>query len=51
MIGMLAGPRAQEQAFAEGRGPDPAVYNVDTPTFAANAQGIAAGDEESDPLQ
>jgi hypothetical protein len=51
MIGMLAGPRAQEQAFSEGRGPDPAVYNVDTPTFAANALGIAAGDEESDPLQ
>jgi hypothetical protein len=35
MIGMLAGVRAQEQAFAEGRGPDPATFNVDTPTNAA----------------
>jgi len=51
MIAMLAGPRVQEQAFAEGRGPDPATFNVDTPTFAANALGVAAGDEESDPLQ
>jgi hypothetical protein len=51
MIGMLAGPRAQEQAFAEGRGPDPATFNVDTPTFAANALGVASGDEDADPLQ
>src|SRR5258708_31977961 len=28
MIGMLAGVRAQEVAFAEGRGPDPATTNV-----------------------
>ena len=32
MLGMLAGVRAQELAFAEGRGPDPATTNVDTPT-------------------
>ena len=51
MIGMLAGPRVQEQAFAEGRGPDPATFNVDTPTFAANALGVASGDEDADPLQ
>jgi hypothetical protein len=35
MLGMLAGVRAQEVAFAEGRGPDPATTNVDTPTNAA----------------
>jgi hypothetical protein len=51
MIGMLAGPRAQEQTFAEGRGPDPATFNVDTPTFAANTLGVASGDEDADPLQ
>jgi hypothetical protein len=35
MIAMLAGVRSQELAFAEGRGPDPATTNVDTPTNAA----------------
>ena len=35
MVGMLAGVRAQEVAFGEGRGPDPARSNVDTPTNAA----------------
>jgi hypothetical protein len=35
MIGMLAGVRSQEIAFTEGRGPDPATTNVDTPTNAA----------------
>jgi hypothetical protein len=35
MVGMLAGVRAQEVAFAEGRGVDPATTNVDTPTNAA----------------
>jgi hypothetical protein len=45
MIGMLAGVRAQEVAFAEGRGPDPATTNVDTPTNAA------LDDEDLDDLQ
>jgi hypothetical protein len=45
MIGMLAGVRAQETAFAEGRGPDPATTNVDTPTNAA------LDDEDLDDLQ
>jgi hypothetical protein len=27
MLGLLAGARAEEQAFAEGRGPDPATLN------------------------
>lgn len=35
MLGMLAGVRAQETAFSEGRGVDPATTNVDTPTNAA----------------
>jgi hypothetical protein len=51
LIGALAGARAKEQAFAEGRGPDPATSNVSTPTNSANALGIAAGDEDEDPLQ
>lgn len=28
MIGLLAGMRAAENAFAEGRGPDPATIDV-----------------------
>jgi hypothetical protein len=47
---MLNGARAQEKAFAEGRGPDPATINVATPTNSANVLGVAAGDEEGDPL-
>jgi hypothetical protein len=50
MIGLLAGVRAQEVAFAEGRGPDPATTNVDTPTASANAIAVAAGEEDPDPL-
>jgi len=45
MVGMLAGVRAQEVAFGEGRGPDPARSNVDTPTNAA------LDDEDLDDLQ
>ena len=45
MIGMLAGARAMEAAFAEGRGPDPATVNTVTPTNSANSE------EEIDPLQ
>jgi hypothetical protein len=51
LIGALAGARAKEAAFAEGRGPDPATSNVSTPTNSANTLGIAAGDEDDDPLQ
>jgi hypothetical protein len=51
MIGMLAGVRAQELAFAEGRGPDPATTNVDTPTGSANTLAAQAGEEDDDPLQ
>ena len=36
MIGLLAGARAAELAFAEGRGPDPATLNTVTPTNSAN---------------
>jgi hypothetical protein len=51
MIGMLAGVRSQELAFAEGRGPDPATTNVDTPTGSANSLAAQAGEEDDDPLQ
>jgi hypothetical protein len=50
IFGWLAGARAKEQAFAEGRGPDPATINYATPTGSANALAVAAGDEEADPL-
>ncbi len=50
MIGMLAGVRAQEIAFADGRGPDPATTNVDTPTGSANTLAAQAGEEDSDPF-
>jgi hypothetical protein len=49
-LAMLKGARAQELAFAEGRGPDPATINVATPTNSANVLGVEAGDEEGDPL-
>jgi hypothetical protein len=51
MIAMLSGARALETAFAEGRGPDPATVNTVQPTGSANAIGVAAGDEDADPLQ
>jgi hypothetical protein len=50
MIAMLAGVRAQELAFAEGRGIDPTTTNVDTPTNSANILALQSGDEEPDPL-
>ncbi len=42
--GMLAGARAQERAFAEGRGPDPATRDT------ASDFGAAGGEENADPL-
>jgi hypothetical protein len=51
IFGWLAGARAKEQAFAEGRGLDPATINYATPTGSANSLAIASGDEEGDPLQ
>jgi hypothetical protein len=51
LIAQLAGARALEQAFAEGRGPDPATVNVDTPTGSANLLAAGNGDEDADPLQ
>jgi hypothetical protein len=51
MIAMLAGARSMEAAFAEGRGPDPATVNTVQPTQSANIIGVAAGDEDGDPLQ
>jgi len=51
IFGWLAGARAKEQAFAEGRGPDPASINYAVPTGSANTLAIEAGDEEGDPLQ
>jgi hypothetical protein len=43
MIGLLAGPRAMEAAFAEGRGPDPAT--------TGGAGGGLGGEENQDILQ
>ena len=45
MIGLLAGGRAAETAFAEGRGPDPATLNS---VVEVNA---ALDDEDLDGLQ
>jgi hypothetical protein len=44
MIAMLAGARAVEAAFAEGRGPDPATINLVSPN-------VPGSEEEVDPLQ
>ena len=41
--GLLAGGRAAEKAFAEGRGPDPALFD--------NVKGMETSDENTDPLQ
>jgi len=50
-LAMLSGARAAEQAFAEGRGPDPSkAINFATPTNSANAIAVAAGEEDEDPL-
>jgi hypothetical protein len=51
MVGQLGGARQFEQAFAEGRGPDPLTVNYATPTGAANTLGREAGEEDADPLQ
>jgi hypothetical protein len=50
VFGWLAGARAKETAFAEGRGPHPATMNYATPTGSANTLAIAAGVEEGDPF-
>ena len=41
--GLLAGGRAADKAFAEGRGPDPATLDTDT--------GMQAPEESVDPLR
>jgi hypothetical protein len=43
MIGMLAGQRAQERLFSEGKGPDPATQG--------GGGGGGGGEENQDPLQ
>ncbi len=50
---LLAGARAEERAFAEGRGPDPATLCVAGPTGACGgfAFGFAESGEEADPLR
>ena len=50
---LLAGARAEERAFAEGRGPDPATLCVAGPTGACGgfAFGFAESGDEADPLQ
>jgi hypothetical protein len=50
IFGWLSGARAKEQAFAEGRGPNPATVNYAVPTGSANTLAIAAGEEEGDPF-
>ena len=50
---LLAGARAEERAFAEGRGPDPATLCVAGPSGACGgfAFGFAESGEEADPLR
>ena len=50
---LLAGARAEERAFAEGRGPDPATLCVAGPTGACGgfAFGFAESGEGADPLR
>jgi hypothetical protein len=50
IFGWLAGARAKDQAFAEGRGPDPATINYATETNSAVILARQSGDEEADPL-
>ena len=45
IFGWLAGARAKEQAFAEGRGPDPGTINYATVTNSA------LDDDDLDDLQ
>ena len=51
--GLLAGARAEERAFAEGRGPDPATLCIAGPTGACGgfAFGFAESGTETDPLR
>ncbi len=53
MPALLAGARAEERAFAEGRGPDPATLCVAGPTGACGgfAFGFAESGDEADPLR
>ena len=50
---LLAGARAEERAFAAGRGPDPATLCVAGPTGACGgfAFGFAESGEGTDPLR
>jgi hypothetical protein len=50
IFGWLAGARAKEQAFAEGRGVNPATINYATVTNSAVIIARLAGEEELDPL-
>jgi hypothetical protein len=50
IFGWLAGARAKEQAFAEGRGPDPATINYATETNSAVILARQTGEEEADPF-
>jgi hypothetical protein len=50
IAGWLAGARAKDLAFAEGRGPDPATINYATVTNSAVILARQAGDEEPDPF-
>jgi len=50
IFGWLAGARAKDQAFAEGRGPDPATINYATETNSAVILARQSGEEEADPL-
>ena len=51
--GLLAGARAEDRAFAEGRGPDPATLCIAGPTGACGgfAFGFAESGTETDPLR
>ena len=53
MPGLLAGARAEERAFAEGRGPDPATLCIAGPTGPCGgfAFGFAETGAEADPLR
>jgi len=50
IFGWLAGARAKEQAFAEGRGPNPATINYATETNSAVILARQTGEEDADPL-
>ena len=50
VFGWLAGARAKERAFAEGKGPDPGTINYATVTNSAVILAQQAGEEEVDPF-